>query len=610
MTQGDTLSEGFEIEPLEGELEEALSDLKAGQRRQDEALGTVVRGVGSLDIAVSTVLAEIAGLRGELSEVAAEVLDVRQSVRAVDDAVAQLHDVFAEFTARYVQDQARVAAEAELAQLTLDWQSRFEQRRRTRALAHGLVHTLTRDAVERGVVDAAAVESCAAERLLMEPSYWLAPAVVALAARHRGEVQRARRAVSQAFSLDPAKSNLFFALTCSRLGEFKEAARRMDQYLRSIDSYALDEDFQIVLDAVACRELGDDAHTYAELAMKRWAGQLDLARSNGEFDPVADHLWELRHRVRNDAFPALGRLCESEWDQLRRGIELASVPGAALEYLREQFPPEPAAWAEAGTYAEGALGALIDRYDAEERALDRRMEYLRRVIDHGGDADGARRSVSVDDDARRPADLRTLLVNAVFVPRSVLLGDEARRLVLRTLWPRVLEATQECADRAQHLLPRELAIGTDGWSGVVPTDPSADVDAGPLVAELKGAIEERTGRQVDAVRLNPVRLWGAILLSLVAGVLGFITAAGAARSVALCLGLGCAGWAWHEWRRVPVRRRELRTEGSVLARQRVRMLRQGLEQREEFFSVWTDHLHGPDGLRTWGTETWHEVDET
>ncbi|MFI1171531.1 hypothetical protein [Streptomyces melanogenes] len=602
------MSERFEIESLDGELGEVFGALAAGQGRQAEVLDAVARGVGSLDATVSTVRAEIAEVRGELAAVADELRGVAQSVRVLDDSVAQLRDGFTEFTERYVKDQARALAEAELARLTLEWQSRFDQRRRTRALAHGLVHTLTRDAVERGVVDVAAVEACAAERLLMEPSYWLAPAVVALAARHRGEAQRARRAVSHAYSLDPAKSNLFFALTCSRLGEFREAARRMDQYLRSIDSYALDEDFQIVLDAVACRELGDDAHTYAVLAMKRWAGQLDLARSNGKTDPVADHLWELRRRVPVDAFPELGQLCAKEWGQLRRGRELASVPVAALEYLRQQFPSEPVAWAESGTYAEGALDALIDRYDAEERVLDRRMEYLRRVIDHGGDVDEARRSVSVDDDARGPADLRTLLVNAVFVPRSVLLGDEARRLVLRTLWPRVLGAAQECVDRAVHLLPRELAIGTDEWSGVVPTDPLADVNAKPLVAELRGAIEERTDRRVDAVRLNQVRLWGAVLLTLVAGVLAFITDAGTARVVSACLGLGFAGWAAYEWRRVPVRKRELRTEGSGLVRRRVRMLRLGLEQREKFFGVWTDDLHGADGLRAWGAETWREDD--
>ncbi|MFJ6123959.1 hypothetical protein ACIQKE_02590 [Streptomyces griseoviridis] len=604
------MSERFEIDPLDGELGDVFRALAAGQEHQDEALGTVVRDVGSLHTTISMLHAEIAGVRGEIAEVTDNLRNVAHAVQVVDSSVTQLRDTFAEFTERYVKDQARAAAEAELAQLTLDWQSRFEQRRRTRALAHGLVHELTRDAVKRGVVDAAAVETCAAERLLMEPSYWLAPAVVALAARHRGEAEKARRAVSHAYSLDPAKSNLFFALTCSRLGEFKEAARRMDQYLRSIDSYALDEDFQIVLDAVACRELGDDAHTYAELAMNRWAGQLNLARSDAGPDLVTGHLWKLRQRVPDEAFSELGRLCAKEWDQLRRGLELASVPAGALEYLQEQFPPEPVAWTESGTYTEGALGALIDRYGPEERALDRRMEYLRHVIDHGGDVDAARRSVGADDDAREPADLRTLLVNAVFVPRSVLLSDEARRLVLRTLWPRLLETAQECADRARHLLPRELAIGTAEWSAVVPVDPCAGIDAEPFVAELTGAIEERTDRQVDAVQLNRVRLWGAGVLTLVAVVLAFITEAGTARAVFACLSLGFAGWATYEWRRVPVRRRELRTEGSGLARRRARMLRLGLEQREEFFDTWTAHLQASEALRTWGAETWPVEDGT
>lgn len=505
------MTERFEAEPLDVEWGEQLRELVARQERRDDVLAGVRNDIGSLDDDLTEVREAVAGLHRDLGAVASEVRDVAQAVGDVASVLNQLGARFDEFAERYAQDQVRAQAEAELTRLTLEWQSRFAKRRHTRALAHGLVHTLVRDALEHGVVEGAVVEACTGETMLADASYWLAPAVVALAADYLGEAQRARRARSIAYSLDPAKTDLFFALTCSRLGRFTEAARWMDRYLHSIDPDALDEDFQIVLDAVACKELGDEAHAYAEHAMARWAGQFALAKGAdaGDHDPVARHVWDLRHRLDDAAFEELGTLCrEAEWAHLRKGWELASVPSAVLEHLNEQFPDDPSPWSGTGPHTEGALGALIARFDTDEQALDHRMEQLRRVIAHDGDVRAAQADLAADSDVRRPSDLRTLLVNAVFVPQAVRLGDEARRLVLANLWPRVLDAAQECAGRSAHLLPGQLTLVTGEWRGVVPTDPATPVDAEPLAADLAGTIDERTDRRVAAVRRRPVRLWG------------------------------------------------------------------------------------------------------
>ena len=584
------MDDAVEVGGILEELSELRRDLVAGQRDQSMA-------VEELESDVDAVGAELACAR-------AEIATLSRDVNSVASDVQQLAGKFDQFTEGYARDQARAAAEAELTQLTLQWHSRFEQRRRTRALARGLVHTLTRDALSRGMVDAATVETCAEESMLMEPSFWLGPAVVALAARHRDQPERARRARSQAYSLDPARSNLFFALTCSRLGELSEAARWMDRYLHSLDPYALDEDFPIVLDAIAANELGHEAHSYARQAMTRWAAQLDLAQGASGPDPVAGEVWKLRHRLPDDGFAELERLCVQEWERLRSGWELASVPTAVLDYFQRQFPNGTDDGESLDNHADSALISLIDRLDPEERALDDRMGYLRLVIEHEGDREEALRLHTRRVAVQEPADLENLLVNAVFVPDAVRLGDEARLFVLRILWPGVLHAVLECADRARNLLPRSLDIQVQEWTGVVPADPAVAVDAEPLVLELTGCIHERTHRRVEAVHLNRFRLVAAALFTPAWCGLAIAVDAGLPRVVFAILCLFCMGWVLYEWRRVPARRQELHQEGSRMARQSEKLLRSALEQRRHFFAAWSGNLRDSSELTAWGVGTW------
>ncbi|MFF7231155.1 hypothetical protein [Streptomyces sioyaensis] len=584
------MDDEMEVDRTLEELIELRCDVVAGQRDQKAAIAELESDVDAVGTELLRVRTEIETLSRDVSLVAS---DTRELVASFD-----------RFTERYARDQVRAAAEAELTQLTLQWHNRFEERRRTRALARGLVHALTRDALDRGMVDTATVETCAEERMLMEPSFWLAPAVVALASRHRDQPERARRARSQAYSLDPARSNLFFALTCSRLGELSEAARWMDRYLHSLDPYALDEDFPIVLDAIAANELGHEAHSYARQAMTRWAAQLDLAQSVTVSDPVADNVRKLRHRLPEDSFTELERLCTPEWDQLRRGWELASVPTAALNYFQDQFPGGTSPENGSDKHADSALDSLIERFDPEERALDDRMKYLRLVIEHAGDRDKALLIHKERVTAQEPADLETLLVNAVFVADGVRLGDEARLFVLRILWPGVVRAALACADRARQLLPHSLGIQVQEWNGVVPADPSVAVDPEPLVAELAGDIHERTHRRIEAVHLNRIRLVAAgILVPLWCG-LAMTVDAGLARVVYGTLCVLCVGWSVYEWGRVPARRQELRREGSLMALRSEELLRSGLEQRRHFFAAWIANLRDSSELTAWGAGTW------
>ncbi|MFC9031668.1 hypothetical protein [Streptomyces arboris] len=570
----------------------------------EEAVGHVGHKVDVIGLQIGGVHAQVEGLRDDFTAMTATLSGVADAVSGVDGRLRDLGHRFDQFTERYARDQARSAAEAELTQLKVQWYGGFEQRRRTRALARGLVHTLTQDALERGVVHKETVAACAEERMLHEPSFWLAPAVAALAARYRGESRTAQRAWGQAYSLDAPKANLFFALTCSRMGELDEAARWMDQYLRSLDPYRLDESFQVVLDAVACDELGRDARSYVQQTMRRWNEQLDLAHATTMRSQVQQRMGALSKGAARGGFAKLERMCPGEWRRIRTGWELATVPEATLSFLEDSFSGGEAEDDRDARHTENALESLIERLDPDEEALRDRMEYLELVIEHDGDLREAHEVHAARDDAREPVDLHTLVVDAVFMPEAVQLGRAARLLSLRAIWPDVLATSQALADRSSLLLPRVLEMETGGWRRTVSADPATPVAAEPLVHELTGVMRRRTETSVAAVRLHPGRLSAGLLVALGGLLVAIPAQPGPLRVLFGILAVAGVAWMLLEWRRVPTRRQELHREGARAARAETAALTGALDERKPFFITWHDNLDAPARLERWGAEIW------
>ncbi|MDI5970005.1 hypothetical protein POF50_011755 [Streptomyces sp. SL13] len=558
--------------------------------------------VDAMGIRVEMVQHNVTAIRGDLQTMASELGTVSHTVDRVEDSVRQLSQSLAEFTERYARDQVRVRAEAELARLTTEWHARFEQRRQTRALAHGLVHALTKDALEKGVVDRDLVAACAQERMLMDRGFWLGPAVVALAARHLDKAPQMRRARAQAYSIDQARANLFFTLTCTRLGEQDEAARWMDRYLQSLDPYALDEDFHVVLDAVACNELGAEAHAYTRHTMRQWLSRLDLAQAATLETQVASHMSDLGKELPAKRYQELSSVCADDWNVLRSGWEWATIPKATLAHLRRAFPGDlddgPAG------HADSALDALIDRHDVDEAELASRIRYLELVVEHDGDEEAARQDHAAQRNAAKPVNLRTLLVNAVFVPDAVRLGEEARLLALRAMWPHVLKASNTYVQRSLSLLPLQIDVTWGGWNRPLATDPAVAVSEQQLVSEVVRLIEERTHQKIESVQLHRFRFLASAVVAVVSSIAAFITPQGPLRVTAVILGIAAVILAITEWRRVPTRKQELSREGRNSALTAAAVLNGALTQRITFFTAWRANLEVAPQLAAWADQAW------
>ncbi|MCH5671575.1 hypothetical protein [Streptomyces gilvus] len=564
---------------------------------------------------MTTLHVELQVLRQMHDHMAATLAQVGSAVQAVKDTVTASHEVLDDFVERYGRDQLVVNAQAELTQLTVEWKADFAQRERVRSLARGLTHTLTAQAVTSGLIDRDTIEACVREQFLLETAYWLAPAIMSVAARHNGESTQASRATAHAVWLDSAKAKLFFALTCSRLGELSEAAGWMDRYLNSLNRDDLGPEFTVVLEAIANAELGYDAYTYAREAMARWFREDGTAfqtvpapAPSPHLAPWAARLMEFgRDSSGGRRFAALQELTGMEWPALETGWRTATALKGTLNFL-ESFPTVDDTPARQGRYADSALDHLIDQLEPDEAELQERMARLRALIKHGGDVEAAAAAADESQQDIERLDFATLLERAVFQPELLQLGVPARRLALDCVWESVRATAASMAQTSRSLLPAVVTLSYGDWTCEYSTASAATFDAAGAADELARHVEQQTREQIESI----VPSWTLTMAS-AALALGCMAAnvwypSDSTSVLFLVLAVLFTTMALGGVAHVPLRKHNRRTAGDKQQAHAWYVLQQAAHELEDLLADWRHGLASAQTLTEWRPNRDREVE--
>jgi hypothetical protein len=474
---------------------------------------------------------------------------------------------------------------------------------------------MTLQAVDSGLVDKDTIEACVREQFLVEPTFWLAPAIMALAARHAGDTARASRATAHAFFLDSAKTQLFFALTCSSLGRQSEAAGWMDRYLRSLNRDELGPEFGVVLEAVANAELGHEAYTYAREAMARWFREDRTAfkavpgsATSPHLAPWAGRLMEFGEDPSPDRFATLRELTGLEWPALENGWRTATALHGTLDYLRS-FPEVLDPPTGKGRYTDSALDHLIDRLEPDEAELRDRMIRLRTLIKHDGDAEAAAAAVDEGGQEKERLDFVTLLARAVFEPEFLELGPAARKLALISVWESVRASAASMARTSRALIPPEITLSVAGWSCAYPSDPSSAFDAIAATDHLVRHVERGTRRKIESI--GPAWTMTATAATLAAVCMGansWYVVTGPISVLLVVMTVACSLAALGGVAHAPLRRRSLREEGKRQRAEAAYALTRAVGELESLLADWRRGLRSADSLDEWHPGLAREVE--
>src|SRR5690606_37098083 len=133
--------------------------------------------------------------------------------------------------------------------------------------------------VDTGVVGADTLKFTTEEVMIKAPGYWLAPALVALAAWVRNDKDNNEKALNEALKRNDYKTTLFFMLVMRRLSRNEASLRWLERYFIHQNPHHLDREFIVVLEAVTTGVFPPAARQFLMRNIKNWLDQLTQSDS-------------------------------------------------------------------------------------------------------------------------------------------------------------------------------------------------------------------------------------------------------------------------------------------------------------------------------------------
>jgi hypothetical protein len=343
-------------------------DLSPIQRSIDRMGQEVVHALGS----------QIDGVRHQVGSVSHDVNETR----------TELANLRAEFEA-FVDEAGRVAhvqqSQVKVVDLKAQLDREYGHYSVVRRTSTGLLQ-----AFDVGNVSDAVATAIAEELMLQSPRYWLAPALVALAAWSHDREDMADKSVREAFNRDRHKTSLFFSLVLRRQGRMAGSVRWLRHYVASLDPSALTREFAVILEASSYQAFGPEGEKLLSEKLAQWS--TELRNRPGTLDEQiqrwVDEISAHRLVISPSQYPTLKSL-SWDWPALQTQLEAASaLPEVAAKYQQvRDFESEIPSSLE--DLLDDILDTLVREYDDEELPLRREVIYHETVVEEKGDLDRA-----------------------------------------------------------------------------------------------------------------------------------------------------------------------------------------------------------------------------
>ncbi|WP_117212334.1 hypothetical protein [Allorhizocola rhizosphaerae] len=379
-------------------------------------------------------------LRGQVSEVQRLVIQLDQTINQVGlDVIRVGHEAEqtrSELAAlrtdfyNYVR-QAELAAnvqrsETKIGVLQDQIQHEFGHYKTVRLTAVGMLQ-----AFDIGLVSEDTVRTVGEQLMMQTPRYWLAPALVGLAAWAGDDRDLCGRAILEAFRRSPSKASLFMSLILRRQRRPDASVRWLRHYLAAQDPAKLGRDFAVILESIAHGAFGSAGVELMHETLDRWTERL-LNDENVQVAQVN------RWRAEIDAFasaPAAAdfphlRNLSPQWPELEAALSRAQVHEPLIRkyeaMMAEEIPPTDR--------LEDAIDDILDRlvreYDNEELPLRRELAFHRAVVEHGGDLAVSQATVASQRAYDSTLDYLTIQSESALNPTAIGVSRTTQRLAV------------------------------------------------------------------------------------------------------------------------------------------------------------------------------------
>ena len=378
--------------------------------------------------------------------------------RSVDDLRGDVETLTQDFHA-YAAKQERTnriqLAEIRLMKLRQEIDHRFGHYAEIRRMARGIL-----EANDLAVVRQDTLRAAAEELMLRAPGYWLAPALIALAAWISDEEEVANRACAEALHRDDERTSLFFALVYRRFGRKEASLHWLQRYFAGLDGGALDRKAAIVIDAYVSGLLGRDADG---LIRRRIDGWIDRFSRVYSFAAAQEKRWYEAMKAMCPAPPAEGSFPylrvhtdRSVSEALEHTLSCArlyeKLSTHFQQIVRQTAPPRTLR-----QQLDSILERLVADFDAAEKPLHMESILEKLVIHEGGREDRARsilaEKVKAFDERR---DFMQLLSDAAMHPQEMQASPALQKMALALGRDSILSAFRDIVAENRAAIPQTI----------------------------------------------------------------------------------------------------------------------------------------------------------
>jgi len=419
-----------------------------------------------LQSALNSVNRNLNIVNDNVRQMAAMVDQVQNRVNVVDNNVkvvySELEKLAHEFHA-YVQKADHQhnlsVAETRLIKIRQELENKFGHYSEVRRTIVGILQANDLDIIRKETIT-----SATEELMLSAPGYWLAPALVALAAWINDDKELADRAVREALHRNDEKTSLLFALICRRADRKSSCLKWIQRYLANQNEENLDRKAIIILDAFASGLLGVDSEGLVAKQLNEWMMRLE---DKPGFVEQQIKQWSdainLKRTTYSGGYEYLRKYSKT-WPKLQYIMEGAYLHANLLNYFEKIFNKQPSGSALKEQLDE-ILYSLVTEFDDEELPLREEERLNQLIVDYNGNLARAKQTMQMEKTAfETHKDFTQLLTDAAMKPELVHASVSTQKFAIALSRDWIAAAYNDVTAKNRMEIPHEIEINVDNFN--------------------------------------------------------------------------------------------------------------------------------------------------
>lgn len=340
-------------------------------------------------IDLSGVEKAIASLDRSISVIDQRVDNVDKNVVVVSQQVQALEQELNNFIAEQKKTNNISLAEQKIVKINQNIEKKYGHYKEIRRSLRGIV-----EATDLNIIKKTSISTASDELFIKTPTYWLAPALVAISAWINDEEDLANRALKEAMHRNSKKTAILFALICRRANRLDASRRWVLQFLNTQSATEIDQESIVLIDAYANGLLGIDSKHPIGQKITVWMDQ--LSKQPG-FEASVVARWKqalaLLIPEKQYGYSQLAKYSNNA-NEILASLNQAYLHQEVMKYFKNIYEtPNDASAVK--KQLDNILMHLVTDYDQEEQGLQREKELNELIVKNNGDTVKANAEMSV-----------------------------------------------------------------------------------------------------------------------------------------------------------------------------------------------------------------------